>query len=261
MTIPPLLPLTNVRTATLFVTCLVDMLYPQVGEAVVDLLESLGLQVAFPADQTCCGQPAYNGGHRRDARAVAYHFLDVFDGADVIVTPSGSCAAMIRHTYPLLLADDPTAAARAQRLAERTWEFSQFLVDGLGVTDVGASFDGKIAYHASCHLTRGLGIVDPPRTLLQHVAGAQLVDLPGYDECCGFGGLFAIKMAEISSAMLARKLNNIARSGADMVVLCDVSCMTQINGGLTRSRMPQRAVHLAEFLATHRAPSLHNRQA
>lgn len=248
----PLLPLSDLRKVTLFVTCLVDTFYPEVGEAVVDLLEGLGLAVDFPADQTCCGQPAYNAGHWDDARALARRFLDVFSDADVVVTPSGSCAAMIRHGYPELFAEDPPALARAQHLAARTWEFSQFLVDGLGVTDVGARFAGKVAYHASCHLTRELGIVDPPRALLRQVAGAQVVELPGHDECCGFGGLFAIKMAEISSAMLARKLSHIAHCGADVVVLNDVSCMMQINGGLSRARQSARAVHLAQFLAEHR---------
>lgn len=248
----PLLPLSNPRRATLFVTCLVDMFYPEVGEAVVDLLEGMEIAVDFPADQTCCGQPAYNAGHWDEARALASRFLDLFADADVVVTPSGSCAAMIRHGYLELFADDPPALARAQHLAARTWEFSQFLVDGLGITDVGARFAGKIAYHASCHLTRELGVVDPPRALLRQVAGAQLVELPGYDECCGFGGLFAIKMAEISSAMLARKLSNIAHCGADVVVLNDVSCMMQINGGLSRARQKMRAVHLAQFLAEHR---------
>ena len=248
----PLLPLSDPRRATLFVTCLVDMFYPEVGEAVVDLLEGMGIAVDFPAEQTCCGQPAYNAGYWDEARTLARRFLDVFADADVVVTPSGSCAAMIRHGYPELFADDPPALARAQHLAARTWEFSQFLVDGLGITDVGARFTGKIAYHASCHLTRELGIIDPPRALLRQVAGAQLVELPGYDECCGFGGLFAIKMAEISSAMLARKLSHIAHCGADVVVLNDVSCMMQINGGLSRSRQTARAVHLAQFLAEHR---------
>ncbi len=255
MAVLPLHPLGNVRTVTLFVTCMVDMLYPEIGEAVVSLLEGLGLEVVFPEDQTCCGQPAYNAGYRDDARALVLRFLDVFEDAEVIVTPSGSCAAMVRHAYPDLLADDLTALRRAQYLAERTWEFSQFLVEGLGITDVGARFEGKIAYHDSCHLARGLGITQPPRVLLSHVRGAQLVDLPGHDECCGFGGLFAIKMPEISSAMLARKLQNIARSGADLVVTCDVSCMTQINGGLSRSHVPQRVWHLAQFLAEHRTAS------
>ncbi len=252
MSLPPLLPLKDAGIVTLFVTCMVDTFYPEVGEAVVDLLEGLGFQVTFPEAQTCCGQPAYNAGYREDAKALARRFLDVFENAEVIVTPSGSCAAMIRHGYPDLFSDDPGTLARAQRIAERTWEFSQFLVDGLGITDLGVHFDGKIAYHASCHLTRMLGITHPPRVLLSHVRGAQLVDLPGYDECCGFGGLFAVKMAEISSAMLARKLRNIERSGADLVITCDVSCMTQINGGLHRSGMPQRACHLAQFLAEHR---------
>lgn len=253
MEAPPLRRLTGVCTVTLFVTCMVDMLYPEVGEATVSLLENLGLEVAFPEDQTCCGQPAYNTGYREDARALALRFLDVFEGAEVIVTPSGSCAAMIRYGYPDLLANDPVAFSRARAVSERTWEFSQFLVEGLGVTDVGARFEGSVAYHDSCHLARSLGVTQPPRELLRHVQGARLVELPGHDECCGFGGLFAIKLPELSSAMLARKLNHIARCGADVIITSDVSCMTQINGGLRRSRMPQRVWHLAHFLAEHRA--------
>ncbi|MCS7221168.1 MAG: (Fe-S)-binding protein [Anaerolineae bacterium] len=253
MRIPSLRRLAEVHTVTLFVTCMVDMLYPEVGEATVSLLESLGLEVTFPEDQTCCGQPAYNAGYREDARTLALRFLDVFEGARVIVTPSGSCAAMIRHGYLDLLADDPVAFPRARALSERTWEFSQFLVEGLGAVDVGARFEGLVAYHDSCHLARALGVTRPPRELLRHVQGAQLVELPGHDECCGFGGLFAVKMPEISSAMLARKLNHIARCGANVIVTSDVSCMTQINGGLRRARMPQRVWHLAHFLAAHRA--------
>lgn len=253
MEVPPLRRPTDVPIVTLFVTCMVDMLYPEVGEATVSLLEGLGLEVAFPEDQTCCGQPAYNAGYREDARALALRFLNVFEGAEVIVTPSGSCAAMIRHGYLDLLADDPVALPRARSLSERTWEFSQFLVEGLGVTDVGARFEGLVAYHDSCHLARSLGVTRPPRELLRHVQGTQLVELPGHNECCGFGGLFAVKMPELSSAMLARKLSHIARCGANVIVTNDVSCMTQINGGLRRARMPQCAWHLAHFLAVHRA--------
>ena len=240
------------HTVTLFVTCLVDMIYPEVGEAVVELLEERGLQVAFPEEQTCCGQPAYNAGYWEDARLVALRFLEVFGDAEVIVAPSGSCVAMVRHGYAHLLADHPAPLQRAQQVAKHTWEFSQFLVEGLGVVDVGASFQGRIAYHDSCHLARELGITRPPRELLRHVRGAQLVELPGHDECCGFGGLFSVKMPEISSAMLARKLQAIQHSGADVVVTGDVSCMTQINGGLRRSGMSPCVWHLAHFLAAHR---------
>lgn len=239
------------QPVSLFVTCMVDVLYPEVGEAVVEILERLGLQVEFPEDQTCCGQPAFNAGYRDDARAVAQRFLEVFERAPLIVSPSGSCAAMIRHGYLELFADDPVWLERARRVAAKTWEFSQFLVDALGVTDLGAEFHGTVTYHASCHLTRELGIRNQPLTLLSHVRGARVVPLPGHDECCGFGGLFAVKMPQISAAMLGRKLANISHSGAEVVITCDVSCMTQINGGLSRSQSSQRAMHLAQFLAEH----------
>ncbi|MBN2146712.1 MAG: (Fe-S)-binding protein [Anaerolineales bacterium] len=233
----------------LFVTCIIDTLYPEVAEAVVRVLARCGVQVDFPPGQTCCGQPAFNAGMRAQARQMAMNTIRVFEQAPgMIVVPSGSCASMIRHSYPELFAADPLWLPRAQALASRTYEFSEFLVDVLGVVDVGACYEGTLAYHSSCHLLRELGVDRQPRALLAHVRRAHLLDLPGTQECCGFGGVFSVEHPEISTAMLERKLNNIAASGAYEVVSCDAGCVTNINGGLRRRGMPQRAIHIAELL-------------
>lgn len=246
----------------LFVTCMVDMLYPDVGMAAVDLLEQQGIEVIFPAEQTCCGQPAFNSGFRDEARAMALHFLDVFEPlvaegkVDAIVAPSGSCVAMVSHFYTVLFEDERMIAQRrrAERVAAVTFELTEFLVDVLGVTRVDAAFGGKVTYHACCHSLREMGIDRQPRLLLQSLRGATEVPLQGADECCGFGGLFAVKNAAISTAMGERKARAIVESGADVVALCDVSCMTHINGLLSRQGVTCRARHIAELL-TEEAPS------
>jgi L-lactate dehydrogenase complex protein LldE len=239
-----------VETVQLFVTCLVDTLYPQVGEAVVQVLRRTGVQVDFPAGQTCCGQPAFNAGMRAQARAIAIHTIQVFEHAPgPVVIPSGSCAAMIRHSYLELFADDPVWLPRARSLAERTYEFTEFLVDYLGLNDVGARYSGRLTYHPSCHLLRGLGVDHQPKVLLEAVQGAELVPLPNAEECCGFGGVFSIEHPEISAAMLSLKMENLEASAASVVVACDAGCIANINGGLLRSGKPQLAVHIAEILA------------
>lgn len=238
------------RRVQLFITCIVDSLYPPVGTAVVTVLERLGVEVEFPEAQTCCGQPGFNGGFRAEARRLALHHLEVFEKSPApVVTPSGSCAAMVIHRYPELFADDAPNLARARALAARTYEFSQFLVEVLGVTDVGASFTGSLTYHPSCHLSRELGITAPPRQLLARVQGADVRDLPHAEECCGFGGLFSIKHGDLSSAMLDKKLENVRASGATTVVGCDLSCLMQMQGGLWRDGSAVRCRHLAEILA------------
>jgi L-lactate dehydrogenase complex protein LldE len=235
---------------------MVDTLYPDVGLAAVDLLERHGADVVFPAEQTCCGQPAFNSGYRRDAERVAEHFLDVFwplvarEQIDAIVAPSGSCVAMVTHFFPVLFQREEAKERRRQALdvARVTYELSQYLVDVLGVKDTGGRFSGRLTYHPCCHLLRELQVDAQPRALLSRVRGAEEVDLPGADECCGFGGLFAIKNAEISTAMGRRKLRNLSACGADVVAVNDVSCMTHLNGLLERAGHPCRAVHIAKVL-------------
>jgi L-lactate dehydrogenase complex protein LldE len=242
------------QRVALFVTCMVDMLYPEVGMATVELLERQGIEVVFPTEQTCCGQPAFNAGYRDEARSLARRFVDIFEPlvrsgqVDALVAPSGSCVAMTAHFYDVLFEQDPIYRQRAAILASVTFELTEFLVDVLGVTDVGAHFAGKLTYHAACHLLRELGVDRQPRALLEQVAEAEQVPLVGAEECCGFGGLFAVKNAPISSAMGRRKTQNADASGADVVVLCDVSCMTHINGLLTRQGQHCRAVHIAQLL-------------
>ena len=244
------------KRVALFVTCMVDMLYPGVGIASVELLERQGIEVIFPQEQTCCGQPAFNAGYRDEARVLARRFLQVFGpmvengNVDAIVAPSGSCTTMTSHFYSVLFEDSQEVGLRqrAEFLAASTFELTEFLVDVLGVYDTNARLEGKITYHPCCHLYRELGIDRQPRTLLGNVDGAQMVDLPEGDDCCGFGGLFAVKNSDISGAMGRRKATNLDKSGADVVAMCDVSCMTHINGVLSREGIRCRAVHVAEVL-------------
>lgn len=234
----------------LFISCILDSLYPQIGEAVVQILQRVGAQVEFPHDQTCCGQPAFNAGMRAQARPVAQHTIRVFEKTQgPIIIPSGSCAGMIRHGYPELFAGDRKWLPRAQAVAERAVELTEFLVDHLGIEDLGAYFNGTLAYHASCHLLRDLGIDRQPRALLNHVRGAEMIELPFAEECCGFGGVFSVDYPHISTAMLDRKIANIEASKANLVVSCDAGCITHINGGLARLGKTRRAVHIAEVLA------------
>ncbi len=236
-------------TAQLFVTCIIDTLYPETGESVVRVLEKAGVEVSFPPDQTCCGQPAFNAGLRHEARKMAIQTINAFESfPGPVVVPSGSCASMIRHSYDELFADDPKWLPRVKSLAERTYEFSEFLVDVLGINDLGARYIGRITYHSSCHLLRGLGVDHQPRSLLAAIQDAELVELPDSGDCCGFGGVFSVEHPEISTAMLDRKIANIETSGADVVVACDAGCVTNINGGLHRKHKTQKAVHIADLL-------------
>ena len=237
------------ETIQLFVTCIIDTLYPQVGEAVVRVLRRAGVAVDFPAEQTCCGQPAFNSGMRPQARQMAEQTIRVLERAPgVVVLPSGSCVAMIRHGYFELFAGDDHWIPRVESLAERTYEFTEFLVDRLRLTDVGTRFAGRLAYHASCHLSRDLGVKLQPGLLLNNIKEAEIVELPHSEECCGFGGLFSIEHPEISCAMLDRKIHNIQSSGASIVVACDAGCITHINGGLHRRGLSPCAMHIAEVL-------------
>ena len=233
----------------LFITCLVDSFYPQTGEAVVEVLRRLGLRVEFPRDQTCCGQPNFNAGLRDEARAIAQHTIRVFESVegDVII-PSGSCTHMLRHDYAELFANDPLWLPRALALAERTFEFTEYIVDHLGVTDVGARWDGPLAYHPSCHLQRGIGVDRQPRLLLASVRGAEIRELPEAQDCCGFGGIFSIEHAELSAEFLKRKIGNLEKIAAPTLVTADTGCLMHIAGGLHRRKMEQKVVHIAEVL-------------
>lgn len=239
------------KPVSLFVTCMVDMLSPHTGLSVVAVLEHLGIEVTFPYGQTCCGQPAFNSGYRPQARQVARHFLEVFRDSEVIVTPSGSCAAMVRHEYPRLFADDPDWQAEAERLASITWEFTEYLVDGLGVSDLHAALPRptKFACHHACHGLRLLGLGHGTEVLLANMGNAEVIDWDSSEICCGFGGLFAVKMADVSGAILRRKVRAIAESGADTIVTGDISCLTHMNGGLKKRGLPGNVRHVADVLA------------
>lgn len=234
--------------ASLMVTCLGDMFYPEVGVTIVRLLRRLGVAVEFPRGQTCCGLPLFNSGYHAGAAAVARRTLALFAGAEHVVVPSGSCAWMVKHEYPGLLRE-PGLREAAQRLAERTWEFSQFLVRVLGRTAFTSCVAARVTYHDSCHLLRGLHEETSPRTILRQLKNVEFVELPGADECCGFGGSFAVRLPEVSAAILDRKLANVDATGASCLVACDAGCLMQMRGGLRRRNSPVRAVHLAELLA------------
>lgn len=238
----------------LFVTCLADLFYPQIAEDVVRVLWRLGVEVDFPQAQTCCGQPAYNSGYRRDAAILARHFLDIFEAAPLIVTPSGSCAAMVRKVYPDLLAADPARRAQAEAIAARTYEFSEFLVRVLGVEDVGATYPATVTYHDACHLCRALGVREEPRRLLRAVRGLTLVEMERPDWCCGFGGAFSVRMPAVSTAILTQKIQRARATGADALVTSDAGCMMHIAGRLARLGEPMRVLHLAQVLAGEGPP-------
>ncbi|MBM3219602.1 MAG: (Fe-S)-binding protein [Candidatus Rokubacteria bacterium] len=233
--------------AALMITCLGDMLFPDVGVAIVRLLRSLGVTVEFPPGQTCCGLPLFNSGYHAEAAGAARRLVEIFKDAPYVVVPSGSCAWMVKHEGPGLLKDTPLAG-EARRLAERTYELSQFLVRVLGKTRFGSRLRGRVTYHDSCHLLRGLRESATPREILENLDGVELVELPGHDECCGFGGSFSVRLPEVSSAILEKKLTNVEATGASCVVACDAGCLMQMAGGLTRRKSQVRAVHLAELL-------------
>ena len=235
------------RRVALMITCLADMFYPEVGERIVRLLRRLGVEVTLPAGQTCCGLPLFNSGYHVEAAAVARRTVQIFRDAEAVVVPSGSCAWMVKHEYPGLLRET-TEAIDAERVAERTWEFSQFLVRGLGRTAFESDVEGPLAYHDSCHLLRGLHEGESPRVLLRDLKGTSVVPLPGSDECCGFGGSFSVRLPEVSTSILERKLANLEASGARCLVACDAGCLMQIRGGLLRRGSALRALHLAEVL-------------
>jgi L-lactate dehydrogenase complex protein LldE len=237
----------------LFVTCLVDLLQPGVGERTVALLERLGCDVAFPAGQTCCGQPAANSGYPADARRVAERFLDTFAPTEgPIVAPFGSCVHMVRHAYPRLFADDPQRAALANEVGERTFDLPAFVVRELGHADVGGRCPGDgdtpVAYHHECHMLRGLGSAEPPLSLLGGVAGCRVVETENADLCCGFGGTFALKLPDVSVAMADEKLDRARAAGAEAIVSTDVGCLMHLEGRARRRGLDLRVHHLVDLL-------------
>jgi L-lactate dehydrogenase complex protein LldE len=246
----------------LFATCLGDAMFPRAAQATVVLLERLGHEVVFPPAQTCCGQMHVNTGYQPEALPIVRHHVDVFEnalaptalgglGAEAVVAPSGSCVGSVRHQHALVARNqgDEPLAGRAAATAARTYELCEFLIDVLGVTDVGARYPHRVTYHPTCHSLRMLRVGDKPLRLLRAVKGIDLVELPAAEQCCGFGGTFAIKNADTSTAMLADKMRNVASTSAEVLTAGDSSCLMHIGGGLSRLRAGTKPVHLAEILA------------
>lgn len=239
------------RRVSLFVTCLVDLLYPEVGEATVALLESFDVKVDFPAAQTCCGQPAFNSGFPEDARRVARSLLDAMEGSEAVVSPSGSCTAMVRSYYPHLFEGTPDER-RAEDLASRTFELTEFVVNELGVTELGGSWEGRVTYHDSCHGLRELGLAGQGRGLLSSVEGLELVEMAHPELCCGFGGAFSLRMPAVATAMADDKVAQTEATGADVMVTGDSGCLMHLAGRMSRTNARTRPMHLATLLAQAR---------
>lgn len=232
---------------TLFATCLVDMFQSDVGKATVELLERLGCEIDFPEAQVCCGQPAYNSGYVKESKEAMKRMIETFENAEYVVSPSGSCTAMFRE-YPHVFKGDSKWEQRAMKLAEKTYELTQFIVDVLKIEDVGARFEGKVTYHTSCHMTRLLGVTSAPITLLKNVNGLEFTMLPGKEQCCGFGGTFSVKMGQISEQMVDEKVMHIEETGADYIIGADAGCMLNIGGRIQRTGKPIQVLHIAEVL-------------
>src|SRR6266446_2992555 len=235
---------------SLFVTCIVDQLFPNVGMAMAEVLERAGCEVDFAEAQTCCGQPAFNSGFHEEARQVARHFLSVFGAAEYVVVPSGSCAAMISHHFADIFQKEPRNLELSRAMAPKVWEFSSFLTDVAKVEDVGAELNEVVTYHDSCHALRELKIKQGPRRLLRNVRGLELREMDIAEECCGFGGTFSVKFDEVSGGMARTKIESVLRTGASSVVSIDSSCLMQLRGALSRAELPIRTLHLAEVLAS-----------
>jgi L-lactate dehydrogenase complex protein LldE len=240
-----------VLRVSLFITCYNDTLFPETGKAVVKVLERLGHTVEFPAGQTCCGQMHYNTGYQAEAMPLLERFVAQFKGAEAVVVPSSSCVAMMRDHYPKMaeVIGKPELTAQVEELLPKVFEFSEFLTKRLGLEDVGAYYPHRVTYHASCHGLRNLGLGDGPMRLLKAVRGIDLVEIAGLEQCCGFGGTFAVKNAEVSSAMLAEKTTAVLNTKAEVCTACDNSCLMHIQGALHRQRTGVKTVHLAEILA------------
>lgn len=237
------------QVVSLFIPCTVDLFLPQIGEATVSLLRRAGVRPIYHKEQTCCGQPALNAGYREEAKKAAKHFIRVFGDDEKVVSPSGSCVCMVKYHYPELLDEEPEWRRRAEELSLRVYELSQYLVDIRKIEEVGTSFGGKVAYHESCHILRGLGVSEQPKKLIRGVKGAQLVPLNMSDSCCGFGGEFANHYPEISESMLRDKVEDYLASGADVLLLCEPGCLLNIGGFLSRNHPGKKVMHLTSFLA------------
>lgn len=240
---------------SLFVTCLSDIFYPEAGKHTVELLEKLGCTVDFPKGQTCCGQPAYNSGFQKEAKAAAKQLITSFEDAGYVVTPSGSCASMV-HEYRKLFHDEKDWLEKAEALKNKTFELAQFLVNVLKVEDVNAEFRATATYHTSCHMTRLLNVKKEPFALLNNVKGLDLKPLPHAYDCCGFGGTFSIKMTPISQEMVDAKVQHIMETGADVVIGADCGCLMNIAGRLSRKGLPVRVKHIAEILNSGGKPDV-----
>ena len=242
----------------LFITCLADAMFPEVGKATVRVMQRLGQVVEFPAEQTCCGQMHVNTGYQKQALPLVERFVEVFGSYDAIVAPSGSCVGSVRHQHSMIAKrfGSPELVRQVNAVAAKTYELSEFLVDVLGVTDVGAYFPHRVTYHPTCHSLRMLRVGDKPITLLRAVDALELVELPAADQCCGFGGTFAIKNADTSTAMLADKMRNVLDTGAEICTAGDSSCLMHIGGGLSRIRAGSKTLHLAQILAATREDSV-----
>ena len=234
---------------SLFIPCTVDLFLPHVGEATVSLLRRTGVRPIYHKEQTCCGQPAINAGYREQAKKAAKHFIRVFGEDEKVVSPSGSCVGIVKHHYPELLAEEPEWRRRAEELSLRIYELSQYLVDIRKIENVGASFEGKVAYHESCHILRSLGVSEQPKRLIKAVKGAELVSLNAADSCCGFGGEFAIHYPDISESMVRDKVEDYLSSGADLLLVSEPGCLFNIGGFLNRNHPGKKVMHLASFLA------------
>lgn len=232
---------------TLFATCLVDMFQSNAGKATVELLERLGCEIEFPESQVCCGQPAYNSGYVKEAKEAMKSMIDTFIDAEYVVSPSGSCITMF-HEYVHVFKGDPIWEPKAKKLAAKSYELTQFIVDVLKIEDVGARFEGKVTYHTSCHMTRLLGVKKAPMILLSHVEGLEYTELPGKEQCCGFGGTFSVKMAQISEQMVDEKVLHVEETGAEYLIGADAGCLMNIGGRIDRQGKAIKVLHIAEVL-------------
>jgi len=238
----------NSLKVSLFITCLADQLFPEVGESVARLLHRFGCEVDFPERQTCCGQPAFNSGYQDEAREVARNMIRAFEQSEYVVSPSGSCVGMIHHYYPYLFRDEPQWRERAEAFANKTYEFSQFIVHVLGTDNIRATFPHSVTYHPSCHAARLLGVREEPMQLLKQIEGIELIELNKKEDCCGFGGTFSVKMPDMSEAMVAEKAHHVSETNAEVLVGTDMGCLMNIQGRLQKEGRNIRVLHLAQLL-------------